>query len=47
MSDRRFIGILIAAASVGMLVSAAHCVYICLAYQNSSIIQFIARELWL
>ena len=47
MSDRTFLRILIAVASAGMIATAAHCIYICLAYQNSSIIQFIARELWL
>lgn len=47
MSDRRFIRLLILIAVIGILVTAAHAVYICLAYQNSSIIQFIAREPWL
>lgn len=47
MSDRKFIRILIIVALIGMIATIAHCVYICFAYQNASIIQFIARELWL
>jgi hypothetical protein len=47
MSDRKFIKILIIVALIGMIATIAHCVYIYFAYQNSSIIQFIARELWL
>ena len=47
MSDRAFIRLLILVASVGMIATAAHCIYICFAYRDSSIIQFIARELWL
>lgn len=47
MSDSKFIRILIIVALLGLIATIAHCVYICFAYQNSSIIQFIARELWL
>lgn len=47
MSDRTFIRLLVVIAVTGVLVTLAHAVYICFAYQNSSIIQFIARELWL
>jgi len=47
MNDRKFIRMLIVVALTGMTVTIAHCIYICYAYQNSSIIQFIARELWL
>ena len=47
MSDRAFVRILLIAASAGMIVTAAHCIYFFLAYQNASILQFIARELWL
>ena len=46
MSDRKFTGILIIVALIGMIATVAHCVYIYFAYQNSSIIQFVARELW-
>ena len=47
MSDRKFIRILIIIVLIGIIFTAAHAIYICYAYQNSSIIQFIARELWL
>lgn len=47
MSNRTFLRILITVVLIGMLATIAHCVYIYFAYQNSSIIQFIARELWL
>ncbi len=47
MSDRKFIRILIIIILIGIIITVAHSIYICYAYQNSSIIQFIARELWL
>ncbi|MBO5448101.1 MAG: hypothetical protein J5994_02120 [Ruminococcus sp.] len=47
MSDRKFIRILIIIILIGIIVTVAHAIYIYFAYQNSSIIQFIARELWL
>ena len=47
MSDYKFIRILIAIILIGTIITAVHSIYICYAYQNSSIIQFIARELWL
>ncbi|MBO7404878.1 MAG: hypothetical protein J6V24_07935 [Clostridia bacterium] len=47
MSDRKTVGILIAVAAAGLIITAAHAVYLVFAYQNASIIQFIARELWL
>lgn len=47
MSDRKFIRILIIIILIGIMITIAHAIYICHAYQNSSIIQFIARELWL
>lgn len=47
MSDRKFIRILIIIILIGIMITAAHSIYICHAYQNSSIIQFIARERWL
>ncbi|MDE6252870.1 MAG: hypothetical protein K2M78_09585 [Lachnospiraceae bacterium] len=47
MSDRKFIRILIIVILIGIIITAAHSIYIYYAYRNSSIIQFIARELWL
>lgn len=47
MSDRKFYITLIVISLLGLIVTIAHCVYIYFAYQDSSIIQFIARELWL
>ncbi|MBD5540720.1 MAG: hypothetical protein HDR00_05925 [Lachnospiraceae bacterium] len=47
MSDRKFIRILIVIVLMGIMITALHAIYICHAYQESSIIQFIARELWL
>ena len=46
MSDRKFIRILIIIILIGIIITAAHSIYICYAYQHSSIIQFIAKELW-
>lgn len=46
MSRRRFYTILIIVAAIGLIATVAHCIYIYHAYQNSSIIQFIAREIW-
>ena len=46
MSDRTFLRLWITVVLLGMLATIAHCIYIYFAYQNSSIIQFIARELW-
>ena len=47
MSDRKFIRILIIIVLIGIMITVVHSIYICHAYQGSSIIQFIARELWL
>lgn len=47
MDDSKFIKILIMIVVLGIIATIAHAVYICYAYYNSSIIQFIARELWL
>ncbi len=44
MSDKKFIKILIAVIVVCLLITIAHAIYICYAYENSSIIQFISRE---
>ncbi|MBO4460087.1 MAG: hypothetical protein J5715_03565 [Clostridiales bacterium] len=46
MSDKKFIRILIVIAVAGTLLTAAHMAYIAYAYNNSSIIQFVAREYW-
>ncbi|MBR7038117.1 MAG: hypothetical protein IKI21_02555 [Oscillospiraceae bacterium] len=47
MDDRKFLRLLIAVSLSGLVLTAVHAVYICLTYPHSSIIQFIARELWL
>lgn len=47
MNDRKFLKILIITVLIGAVITAAHLIYICLAYQNSSVVQFIAREMWL
>jgi hypothetical protein len=47
MSDRKFLGMLFAVIAVGLLITAAHAVYVYYAYTNSSIIYFISKELWL
>ncbi len=47
MKERRFIKALIITVLIGLVITAVHLIYIYVAYQNSSIIQFIARELWL
>ena len=47
MNDRKFLRILIVTVLIGALITASHLIYIYLAYQNSSVIQFIAREMWL
>lgn len=46
MSDRKFRIILNTIIVLGLLLTIAHAVYIYFAYQDSSIIQFIARESW-
>ena len=47
MSDKKFVRIMIIIAVIGIIITAAHVAYICKAYPNSSIIQYVARELWL
>ena len=47
MSDSKFIKTLIITVLIGIIITFIHMIYIYYAYQNSSIIQFIARELWL
>lgn len=46
MSDKTFIRLVIVIAVVGFVLTAAHMAYIVYAYDNSSIIQFVAREYW-
>ena len=46
MSNKTFKRILITECIIGIAITAAHAIYIYYAYQHSSIIQFIARELW-
>ncbi len=46
MTDRTFIKILAVVISVCLVLTVAHLVYDIYAYQHSSIIYFIAKELW-
>ena len=46
MSDKKFIRILIIIVALGLIVTVAHEAYIYYAYQRSSIIYFISREIW-
>ena len=46
MSDRKFITTVIVISVIGILVTFAHMAYIYYAYQNSSIIHYIAEEIW-
>lgn len=46
MSDKTFIKILIALCVIGLLLTLAHAAYIYFAYQNSSIIYFVSKEIW-
>ena len=47
MSERTFRILLIVIALIGLAITIAHAVYIVNAYQHSSIIQLVAKELWL
>lgn len=47
MSDRNFIRIMFFTVLLGVLLTALHAAYIYYAYEHSSIIYFISRELWL
>ena len=47
MSNRKFNWALFLVVLLGVILNVAHGIYICRNYPNSSIIQFIARELWL
>ncbi|MBR3597446.1 MAG: hypothetical protein IKL47_10780 [Clostridia bacterium] len=46
MSGKLFRRILIIILSLCILLSTAHVAYVVFAYQNSSIIYFISKELW-
>ena len=46
MNDRTFFKILIALVGVCLILTVAHLIWAVWAYQHSSIIQFIAKELW-
>ena len=46
MSDKVFIKILVSIVAAGVFITAFHAAYIYYAYQHSSIIYFISKELW-
>lgn len=46
MKDRTFMRVLICVIAVCLVLTVAHVLYAAVAYQNSSIIQFIAKEPW-
>lgn len=46
MKDKTFNKILYALIAVGFLITAAHIIYATYAYDNSSIIYFVSKELW-
>lgn len=46
MKERTYFRILIAVVAVCLALTIAHAVYAAVAYYNSSIIQFIAKEPW-
>ena len=46
MDETRYLKLLTAVVALGILLTLAHLCYAVYAYQHSSIIQFIARELW-
>ena len=46
MSDKVFIRILVSIVAAGVIVTALHAAYIYYAYEHSSIIYFISKELW-
>ena len=47
MSDKNFIRILIIIMILGLILTFAHMTYIYFAFQKSSIIYYISKELWL
>lgn len=46
MKDRTFMRVLLCVIAVCLVLTIAHMVYAVYAYQHSSIIEFIAKELW-
>lgn len=46
MKKSTFFRILLGVVVVCLLLTVAHVVYAAVAYHNSSIIQFVAKELW-
>jgi hypothetical protein len=46
MKQKTFFRVLIALTAVCIALTAAHFIYVALAYQHASIIYFIAKELW-
>ncbi|MBQ6568780.1 MAG: hypothetical protein IJL87_00835 [Clostridia bacterium] len=46
MNKRTFLIVLYSLIALCLLLTAAHVVYAILAYQHSSIIEFISKELW-
>ncbi|MBQ2759708.1 MAG: hypothetical protein IJE93_08060 [Clostridia bacterium] len=46
MKETVFRRLLVAVIVLGILITVAHLIYIIYAYQHSSIIYFISKELW-
>ena len=46
MNDKAFIRLIVIVVAVMLLLTAAHVFYAIHAYEQSSIIQFVAREIW-
>ncbi len=46
MSDKAFIKIILCIVVAGVIITALHAYYIYYAYEHSSIIYFISKELW-
>lgn len=46
MEEKKFKKLLLSVIILGLALTAAHAIYAIYAYDNSSIIRFISRELW-
>ncbi|MBR2986594.1 MAG: hypothetical protein IKC63_01100 [Clostridia bacterium] len=46
MNDHRYQKLLYTVLAIGTVLTLAHLIYVIIAYQHSSIITFIAKELW-
>ena len=46
MKEQTFTRLLLAVIGICVALTVAHLVYVIIAYQHCSIIQFIAKELW-